>query len=99
IRSFGCEKEVSNRSRVSRCLRAARAIDTALHDFQGERRPYNVAVLPAPPDQLYVYVLPAQTKTGIYPIGGDVRYLVRADGDTIVKKRKMHKDIIELDQS
>jgi hypothetical protein len=35
-------------------LMAARAIDTALHDFRGERRPYNVAVLPAPPNQLYV---------------------------------------------
>ena len=64
-------------------LVAARAIDTALHDFQGENRPYNVAVLPAPSDQVYVYVLPAQTKTGIYPLGGDVRYLIAPDGATI----------------
>jgi len=80
-------------------LAAAKAFDTALHDFRGEKRPYNVAILPAPPNQLYVYVLPAQTKTGIYPLGGDVRYLVTADGGTIVEKRQLHKSIIEMDPS
>jgi len=76
-------------------LAAAKAIDTALHDFQGEKRQYNVAVLPAPPNQLYVYVVPAQTKTGIYPLGGDVRYLITPDGSTIVEKRQLHKTILE----
>ena len=80
-------------------LAAARAIDTALHDFQGEKRPYNVAVLPAPPNQLYVYVIPAQTKTAIYPLGGDVRYLMTTDGSTVVEKRQLHKSIIEVDPS
>jgi hypothetical protein len=28
-------------------LAAAKAFDTARHDFQGEKRPYNIAVLPA----------------------------------------------------
>ncbi len=76
-------------------LAAAKAIDTALHDFQGEKRPYNVSILPAPQDQLFVYVSPAQTKAGIYPLGGDVRYLVTADGGTIVEKRQLHKSIME----
>jgi len=76
-------------------LAAAKAIDTALHDFRGENRPYNVAVLPAPSNQLFVYVLPAQTKTGIYPLGGDVRYLISADGSSIFEKRQMHKAILE----
>jgi hypothetical protein len=80
-------------------LAAAKAIDTALHDFQGENRPYNVAVLPAPPNQLYVYVMPAQTKTGIYPLGGDARYLITPDGGTIIEKRQLHKTIIEYDAS
>ena len=80
-------------------LAAAKAFDTALHDFQGEKRPYNVAILPAPPSQLYVYVLPAQTKTGIYPLGGEVSYVMTADGGTIVEKRQLHKTIIELDPS
>lgn len=80
-------------------LAAAKAIETALRDFRGEQRPYNVAVLPAPSDQLYVYVLPAQTKAGVYPLGGDVRYLMTADGSSIVDKRQLHKSIIELDRS
>jgi hypothetical protein len=76
-------------------LVAAKAIDTALHDFQGQKRPYNVAVLPAPPDLFYVYVVPAQTEDGVYPLGADVRYLMSADGNTIVDKRQLHKSIIE----
>jgi hypothetical protein len=77
-------------------LFAARAIDTSLADFKGEARPYNVAVLPAPSNQLYVYVLPAQTKQGVYPLGGDVRYLISEDGLKIIEKRRMHKAIIEV---
>jgi hypothetical protein len=80
-------------------LAAAKAFDTALHDFQGEKRPYNVAVLPAPPHQLYVYVVPAQTKAEIYPLGGDVRYLMTEDGGTIVEKRQLHKSVLEIDPS
>lgn len=76
-------------------LSAARAIDTALHDFHGEQRPYNVAVLPAASDQLYVYVLPAQTENGVYPLGGDARYLISTDGKSIIEKRQLHKTIIE----
>jgi hypothetical protein len=77
-------------------LFAARAIDTAVAEFKGEARPYNVAVLPAPSNQLYVYVLPAQTKSGVYPLGGDVRFLVSEDGLKIIEKRQMHKAIIEF---
>jgi hypothetical protein len=76
-------------------LSAAKAIDLALHDFRAEKRPYNVAVIPAPSDQLYIYVMPAQTKTGIYPLGGDARYLITADGTTILEKRQLHKTILE----
>jgi len=76
-------------------LAAAKGIEIALQDFRGERRPYNVAVLPAPSNQLYVYVVPAQTDTKVYPLGGDARYLVSSDGSTIVEKRQLHKTIIE----
>jgi hypothetical protein len=78
---------------------AAKAFDTARHDFQGEKRPYNIAVLPAPSDQLYVYIVPAQTKTDIYPLGGDVRYLVAPDGEKIIEKRRLHKSILEIPPS
>ncbi|HEX6045377.1 MAG TPA: hypothetical protein VFZ22_12880 [Pyrinomonadaceae bacterium] len=77
-------------------LFASRAIQTALADFKGEARPYNVAVLPAPTNQLYVYVLPAQTQNGVFPLGGDARYLISGDGLKLVEKRQMHKAIIEF---
>lgn len=76
-------------------LFSARAMELAQNDFRGENRPYNIAVLPGPQDQLFVYVYPAQTKARIYPLGGDVRYLVSADGTKILEKRQMHKSILE----
>jgi hypothetical protein len=76
-------------------LAAARAIDTALKDFRGERRAYNVASLPADDSHLWVYVVPAPTRPGVWPLGGDVRYRISPDGGKIVEKRQMHKAIIE----
>ncbi len=73
----------------------AKAVAVALADFHGEKRPYNAMVLPHPSGQIYVYLVPAQTKTGVYPLGGDVRYLLSADGATIVEKHQMHQAIIE----
>ncbi|HET9804329.1 MAG TPA: hypothetical protein VFP96_13915, partial [Candidatus Acidoferrum sp.] len=46
-------------------------------------------------DQLFVYIYPAQTKARVYPLGGDVRYLISADGMKIIEKRQMHKSILE----
>jgi hypothetical protein len=96
FQEFTVKKLDPPREDMSFYLVAATAIDTVLNEFEGERRPYNVAVLPAPFDQIYVYVMPAQTKTGIYPLGGDVRYLVTSNGSTIVDKRQLHKSIIEI---
>src|SRR5208282_1897584 len=61
-------------------LAAARGIETAMGDFGGASRPYNVAVLPAEGEGMYVYLYPAQIKAGVYPLGADVRYHVSADG-------------------
>ncbi len=73
-------------------LSAARAIDTALKYFsehcEGKQRPYNVAVLTAEKGQVWVYLVPAPTKPKVWPLGGDVRYLVSADGTKIVTKRQ-----------
>lgn len=76
---------------------AARAFDAALKDFQAQNRPYNTYAIPSETGQLYVYVLPAQTKDGVYPLGGDVRYTFTADGSAILEKRQMHKTILEFD--
>jgi len=95
---FRVSEEFAQRADDGFYLFAARAIEVAQHDLQGVNRPYNMAVLPAPQDQLYVYVYPAQTKPRIYPLGGDVRYLISADGNKIVEKRQMHKSILEPPQ-
>lgn len=76
-------------------LSAARAIEAALAVFSGEKRSYNAAVLPANSDQLYVYVYPAQTQADVYPIGGDVRYLITAHGSTIQETRKLHNTVLD----
>jgi len=76
-------------------LAAAKGIETAVRDFGGTSRPYNIAVLPAERDGMYVYLYPAQVKAGVYPLGADVRYRISPDGTKITEKRQMHKTIIE----
>jgi hypothetical protein len=78
---------------------AAKAIGISLQNSQLERRPYNTYVLPLDSGQLYVYVLPAQTVAGVYPLGGDTRFLVAADSSKIVETRQLHKAILELKPS
>jgi hypothetical protein len=78
---------------------AARAFDLTLKEFtknfKGQRRPYNVAVLPDDKSQLWVYFVPAPTEVGIWPLGADVRYRVSPDGAKIMEKRPLHVAIIE----
>lgn len=76
-------------------LFAARALELAIQDFGKTSRPYNTAALPARENQLYVYLYPAPTKPGVYPLGADVRYLVSSDGQKIIEKRQLHKTTIE----
>jgi hypothetical protein len=94
-REFTVRKEPAEWEDDGFFLFAARAIEAAIKDFAGATRPYNVAVLPATAGQLYVYLYPAQTKPRVYPLGADARYLVSADGMTILEKRQMHKSILE----
>jgi hypothetical protein len=80
-------------------LSAAKAIDTSLKDFvdhfEGDRRPYNIAVLPAEKGRLWVYLFRAPTKPKVWPLGGDVRYLMSGDGTKVIEKRQLHKAVIE----
>jgi hypothetical protein len=94
-REFGVHEEPPERLDEGFFLFAARAIEVTMKDFGRASRPYNVAVLPAPNDQLYVYLYPAQTNARVYPLGGDVRYLISSDGTNILEKRQMHKTVIE----
>lgn len=78
---------------------AAKAIEVSLQNTHLEKRPYNTYILPLDSGQFYVYVLPAQTVADVYPLGGDVRYLVSADGATITETRQLHKTILEVKHS
>ena len=78
---------------------AAKAIEISLQNSHLEKRPYNTYVLPLDSGQLYVYVLPAQTVADVYPLGGDTRFLVSADGTNIIETRQLHKSILEVKHS
>jgi hypothetical protein len=77
--------------------RAARAQETGRRTFGPAGRPYNAVVLPVEGGEgdWWVYLLPAPTQTGIWPLGGDVRYRVSSDGRRVVEERRMHNDILE----
>lgn len=75
--------------------RSARAVAAARADFGAQSRPYNAAVIERPDGLLWVYLMPAQLRMDVYPLGGDVRYLFAADGRTVVTKRRLHNAIIE----
>jgi hypothetical protein len=102
-KEFKVMKEEPAKEETTFYLFAARALEMSLADFGRANRPYNAAVLPVTgreakdrPGLLYVYLYPAQTKAGIYSLGGDVRYLVSADGLKILQKRQMHKTVLDV---
>jgi hypothetical protein len=76
-------------------LIAEKAIQLASDTFQPENRQYNTAVLPAPDSNFYVYIYPGQTKSSVWPLGGDTRYTISADGTKIIEKRSLHKTILD----
>lgn len=73
-----------------------RALELAIGDFGAANRPYNTAILPDEDGRLYVYLYPGQTKSDVWPLGGDVRYTISADGKQIVEKRQLHKTILDM---
>ncbi len=78
-------------------LNAAKAIELTKASFEpAESRPYNVAVLPAEKGNIFVYYMPAQTRLGVFPLGGDVRFLVSSDGEKLLETRQLHRSIIEF---
>jgi hypothetical protein len=76
--------------------RASRAMALARETFGPQARVYNSAVIDRPNGLLWVYLFPAQTQYGVYPLGADVRYLFSADGRTILATRRLHNTLIEF---
>jgi hypothetical protein len=56
---------------------------------------YNVAVIPNSDGTMYVYLYPAQTNVNIFPVGGDERFTISADGTKILDAHRMHNSILE----
>ncbi|MEP6621190.1 MAG: hypothetical protein ABJE47_17830 [bacterium] len=75
--------------------RASHAIAVAQADFGPQQRPYNPAILERPSGQFWVYLMPAQLRSNVFPLGADVRYLVDRDGKTVLAKRRLHQSLIE----
>ncbi|HEX9966209.1 MAG TPA: hypothetical protein VGB04_14625 [Allosphingosinicella sp.] len=81
-------------------LRLKAAADTA-RAFTGYRpcteSRFNVAVVPPPgaAGPIEVYLLSAQTESGVYPIGG--HYLLRVDGGKVVSHRRFMHSCMNLD--
>jgi hypothetical protein len=73
-----------------------RALELAIADFQPQNRTYNTAILPGGNGNLYVYLYPGQTQDDVWPIGGDVRYMISSDGKSIIEKRQLHKSILDM---
>ncbi|HSQ29371.1 MAG TPA: hypothetical protein VLN49_05945 [Gemmatimonadaceae bacterium] len=94
--SFLVTRREPARRDTSRFLRAARAVDVARAAFTPEHRPYNTMVLPLDDGTWFVYIVPAQVQSTVYPLGGDVRYHVAADGRRILETRRLHNAIIEF---
>ena len=77
--------------------RAARALDVARGTFGSANRPYNAVVIPAGEGgDWFVYLMPAQTRPDVFPLGGDTRYRVSEDGRTLVAQRRLHNTILEV---
>ena len=74
-----------------------RGLELAIHDFGTQTRQHNTAILPAPGGKLYIYIYPGQTKENVWPLGGDVRYTISADGKQIVEKRQLHKGVMDME--
>ena len=94
---FSVERFETARKDTGFYFAAAKAIDLALKDFQPEKATYNIAVLPAPENNLYVYLYPTATEDGVYLVGGDERYTVSSDGNTLIEKHRMHHSIVPFD--
>jgi hypothetical protein len=76
--------------------RAARALDVARAAFGPANRPYNAMVVPASDEgDWFVYVVPAPTQPGVFPLGGDTRYHVSGDGRRLIARRRLHNTVLE----
>jgi hypothetical protein len=94
--SFNVEVFNAPKADTDYLARAARAIEVARNDFGPIKRSYNTAALPAENGEWWVYTMPAQTYSNVWPLGGDARYRISRDGRTILAKRRLHNTVLEV---
>jgi hypothetical protein len=76
--------------------RAGRALDVARGNFGGAQRPYNAMVIPAGDSgDWFVYLVPAPTQPGVFPLGADARYRISSDGRALIERRRLHNAVLE----
>jgi len=76
--------------RTGPLLDGARAITAAANRFTFREPAYNFSLVPAADGHVYVYVIPAQVRPGLYPLGGDVRYRFDPEARAIVEEKALH---------
>ncbi|HVS47042.1 MAG TPA: hypothetical protein VMS32_10330 [Verrucomicrobiae bacterium] len=97
---FTAQRFTPARADTGFLVTAANAIAVTEGSFRPiAQRRYNTAVLPNDDGTAYVYFYPAQTVSEIFPLGGDERYKVSADGKTILEDHRMHQIILDVAQS
>ena len=92
---FTAQRLTPARSDTGFLVAAAHAIQTAGAAFKpvsGVK--YNVAVIPNTDSTMYVYLYPAQVDPKIFPLGGDERFTISADGNKILDAHRMHNSIL-----
>jgi hypothetical protein len=57
---------------------------------------YNPYVIARDDGSWWVYFLPAQAQTNVYPHGGDFRFVVSASGATILERHQMHNAVLQF---
>lgn len=93
--AFVVERTPSAAPDVADLLHRTRALATARGAFGPVKRPYNHSEIPAENGEWLVYLYPAQTVTTRWPLGGDERLRISADGGRILERHRMHNATIE----
>jgi hypothetical protein len=93
---YAARRLTPERADTDTLLRAARALRTAGEAFGPMSRRYNAAALPNGQGGWWVYLVPAPTVPGVWPLGADVRFRVSADGRRVLETRRLHRQVIEF---
>ena len=80
-------------------LSAAKSIGVALDHYRIQLRPYDYAILPEGEDKFNVYIYPAVVTPGVYPLGGDVLFVISRKDFSVLDAKQLHRSILEVDHS